>query len=791
MNNARLLLRAAGRDPLAYIGMVSSLAIAIGANTAILGVGKSLLLTPVPLVDISRFVYLDGLAEPPVGDAVAWWSQLSGLEHLGRFGTGYVPFDSAEVSDRVRVTSVSGRFFSLFNTRPYLGRTFTNDDDKPGHHRVMIASHGFWVSYLGESLSAIGMQVRFRGIPYTIVGVMPAGFVFPSSSQVWTPWASFTELALTSTTPTASRRRTSGWVGKLKDGRSIWQVRAEATTLLSNMNRSFSPTSQVNYGEIVSVMPLLDFMVRNVRPFMRLIALGGFFVFLLGVINASTLLLGRFLSRQKEAAIRVALGAARGQLFRQIMIEPILISSFAGILGFLIAVWSVKLLRWSAFQDYVVLPPQSASFDYSLLLACVGVSTFAGILTGLAPAISIGRCNANHLLLDRTGKVTGQSARLIRRAFITAEVALAGTLLTTAHLSWRSLANLTSRNPGFFAEGLLTAEADFSRLRENQRLQNQRELLRAIEESFGVEVAATTTRLPLVNDARSMLYLWHRNFSTAAEYYLVSGGYFDTMKIPLTHGRSFVESDQHVMIINAKLAEALWPGQNAVGQHLRLDGETVLREVIGVAGDVMELGIRDHLPLQIYLPHTNPFRSFAPPFVGIVIRCGRNCSVVESKMREQSTFISGTAALYNWASYQNLVSKPLIPLKLRTAIVSVCAMFGLLIACVGVFALVSYVALSRSFELGVHAAFGANARDIFWMVMYEGLSYGALGIVIGGCLTLWLGELIKNIVFGMEPFEPGSYAISAVIVMVSVLMGSILPSLRATRQEPWRMLQKA
>lgn len=784
MRNLRTLLRVIRLNFITSGLGLLTLGLALGTTSVLLGAIWEIILRPLPVPEVDRLVFIQGLADPIVADPVAWWSDMKSADSLATFSTGRVPVDERNGPFRPMVTAISPGYFRVFRLEPVLGRTFTERDEAEAN-RVVIVSHSYWTSHLGATPTLNGLFVRLRGISYAVVGVMPLRFDFPGSTQVWVPRSGKNELGLNlSTNEPLAVKEWAGWIGRLAAGASGKRLAAEATAKLHQLNTVGSPRTHVNYGEVVTVQPLAEFISGEIRPVLIALLIGAALVMVIAIANTSALFLTRVAAGNKDAAVRMALGASSARIVRDLVTEAVAMAWVSGGIGVAIAVLFGALLRRSVAQDYAQRLSENSGAGIWVFLSCFCLATIAGVITGLFSAIVVVRQEPNEVLQGRGG--LGKSGgRAFRRTLMVLEVALACGLLTVADLSVSSVVKVNRADPGFTADGVLAAECDLppSLPGTADAMQTQETILSELRGDPGVAAAGISSALPLSGAEESKLYIWVGSYGTSAIQFVVSGDYFRILKIPILAGRSFEADDRDALMVSRRLARQLWPGRNPVGEKLRLDGEDSLREIVGVAADVTTERLAAHPEPQMYLPLNHPFASRAMKRVQVIVRCRGSCTSVSRSLRNRVAATAGGASIYGWISYDDLIQHLMRPMNARAYILGAFAVCAALIAWVGVFAMASYSAACRKFEAGVCAAFGARPVDVAVMLVEEAMGCTLAGLLSGTLLAAGLASLMGSLIFGTGPFDPGSYGRAACILLLGALAGSLAPAIRVARIE--------
>ncbi len=774
--HVRPLLRSWRRDLPTLGAGALALGITLGASSAIIGFAWRIYFRPVQAPGLDRIVLFRALPDPIVQDPVAFWSQLKSVDPLSSFSTAELPLEQHDGPVRVAVSVVSAGLFEVFNVHPAMGRSFTQEDERNAAPEAIL-SYGFWKARLGATPWRAGLSIRLAGIPYGIVGVMPPNFNFPGATRLWI-------LRNPGGRPPAVLR-SSGWVARLREGVSREQLSAEAQAKLAYLNTTISPRTHVTCGESISAAPLTAFLAGDARPVVAELLTGVVLLALAAIANLTALFLSRAAARAKDFAIRVAMGASPGRVACEIVLEGLALAWCAAVVSLLAAPAAIWLLRRSILGDYVSLISGDAGIGVSVVAGSLILSTLAGLAISLLPAIGAARRDANKTLYGRGLLAAGNGRSIARRLLIAAEVALATSLLTLAGLAIASIQASSRILPGFATGNVVTAECDLSSLLSGRNALASREtaILAAAALNPSIASAGLVSAPPLTGAAERMLYLWHGNHGTSAAYFIASGDYFRTLRIPLVAGRAFVGGDRGVVIVNATLASRLWSGQDAIGKEIRFDGEDNPRQVVGVAGNVKATSVSDRDEPQIYLPYNFPYSHDLNPIVHLVARCRGACPSVPESLRSQVTAAASGSPVYDWSSYDGLLAQSAAPVKARAALLGAFALCAVTMAFVGIFALVSFSATRRTLEMGIRAAMGAGPLDMVSTLIAEGLTCTALGVVAGFVLAAASSAVMRGLFAGVSQFDPSIYARAAAILLVGAAAGSLFPSLRVARMK--------
>jgi predicted permease len=827
-NDIRFALRTLGRSPGFTAIAALSIALGIGANTAIFSLLDQVLLRQLPVKDPSSLVllripeYLPGAAMSDSSASVFSYPMYKDLRDRG--GDAFtdliarasfsVAFQHTGATEHVRAEVVSGNFFEALGVKPLLGRTLSPDDDHtPGAHPVIVLSHSFWTRQFGASPSALNQTVRVNGHPMTIVGIAPPRFLGVLTSQL--PDFFVPVMMKKQITPTWDKlfERDTAWLtlfARLQPGVSNERGEAAITpvfrSLVDEYLRSINYRAGRNRERLMSLnVQLLPAAtgLSNMRekwqtPLIALAAMVGL-VLLIACVNVANLMITRTAARGKEIAIRASLGAGRGAIMRQLLIEAIVLSLLGGALGVVVAYWAVEaLLRLMPMGR----GPSVLAFyvDGRLLAFTFLMALITAIVFGLAPAWQAARADLAHVLKAQAGSIASGSAHArMRRMMVAGQVALALVLLTGAGLFARSLSNLLALDPGFQEENLLTFSIDprLSGYDHNRALQFYRELGTKLSEIPGVTAVAAAFPGPFSNSGRSGNvtvegYRAAEGEDTNAGHRTISAGFFSAMRIPLIAGREFTERDAQgapkVAIVNEQFARHFFKGENPLGRHLAFGaGDVKLDiEIVGVVRGFKHSGLRDELTRTLFIPY---FQESNISGMNIYVRAARDEKALTGQVRTAVASIDGSIPIYNVSSMHVDVENSVYTEKLLAAVSVAFGLLATLLAAVGVYGVIAFNVARRTSEIGIRLALGAMRGDVLGMVMKEVLMLAAAGVVIGSAVALGAGRLVESQLFGIRSSDPVVLVCAVVVIVGTAAAAAWIPARRAARIEPVRALR--
>jgi putative ABC transport system permease protein len=785
----RMMLKAPGVTAVAII----TIALGIGANTAVFSLIDAVLIRPLSFPEPERLVVVgiqqpgDNSQYPPLGDAdfLAWRERQTTFEDVAAFFIGSNSLTGHGVPERIRGTRVTADFFSVLKAAPAMGRTFRRDEGSPGAAPVVVVSQSFWRTHLDSDPQAIGRSIMLDGKARTVVGVMPAGFHFPrpDRNDVWT--------ITTPATPTARPPFYLTAFGRLKPGATASQAQAELTAIATQVTEQF-PNSRF---ERTSVVPLKDYLVGNVRVPLLVVSGAVGFVLLIALVNVANLLLARATARRKEMAVRQALGASRLRLTRQVLTESVLLAIIGGAAGLLFAKWSVG--AFVAFGPSYMPRLSEVGLNMRVMFFTATVSVLTGIVFGLVPALTGFSSSLEETLKSGTRSSATAPGQKTRRLLVISEFALTLMLVVGAGLLLRSFDRLERVNPGFDTSHLLTMNISLpGRYSEGSQIERfWQQFLGRVQQLPGVKDAAITLSLPPNRLRLTNPFTVEGGFDPshpmqAAEEMSISPDYFKTLGIPLVQGRIFNEHDKgaaHVIIINRELARRYYPGQDPIGKRLQtgdFNPTAPWETIVGVVGDVKYSGLDSAPAPQLYVPFNISGWIDMAWSMNVVIRTAGDPSSVAPAVRQALGGIDPEIPMANVATMDQLLDESVAEQRFRTWLLGGFAGLALLLAGVGVYAVISYSVSQRTGEFGVRMALGAQRHDVLRLVIGQAARLAGVGLLIGIVGAFALTRTMSSLLFSVKASDPVSFAISCVILVAVALLASFIPARRATKVNP-------
>jgi putative ABC transport system permease protein len=778
------------KKPMFTVVAVITLALGIGANTAIFSVVNAVLLRALPYHNPDRLIVLstitpsgdpDGVSIPEAED---YRSRMPSLEDLVAFQSQSVNVTGSDRPDRVRGGFVSANFFKFFNLTPVAGRTFADGEDKQGAPKQAVVNEKLWRERLNGDSNLASKKLILNGEPYSVIGVVPTSFKEPLDPdvEVWMPQAYY---------PGTSGLRDSRSfyvLGHLKQGVILAQAQAEATTIASQLAQAYP---KENTARGAKVQYFRDLMNSGVRPMLLLLFAAVGVILLIGCANLANLLLARGLSRQREIAVRAALGASRWRLIRQLLTETTLISIVGGVGGVLLAYWGLYALL-KLPQNFV--STEDATIDARVLLFALGVSLLTGWLFGLVPALQLARPDLQSFLKEG-GRGSGEGARWnrVRNGFVVAQVALSLLLLVSAGLLIRSFDKVLRVNVGFKPEQLLSLEYRLPRNKYGKpdvQWNFHRQVIERIQEVPGVQSVALVRGLPFSgNGGTTKIILPDREPAPQGQepevmFNTATPNYFETIGIPFIKGRLFGNEDQAgtplVLMVNQTMAQRFWPGQDPIGKQIKFVSDGTQGTVVGVVGDAKHYWLEEEPRPQLYAAYSQ-----SPGiFVTVVVRTTVEPLSIAEPVRQAVWKVDPDQPMWKIRTVEFLVSRSVADRKFLMALMGIFAALALLLTMIGLYGVISYLVNQRTQEIGIRMALGAQVADILRMVLKQGMVLVLTGVALG-LAAAWLStSLMSRLLFRISPTDPLTFGSIAGLLIAVALLACYLPARRATKVDP-------
>ncbi len=795
LQDLRFAIRTSLRSPVFTATVILTLGIGIGVNTAMFSVVNSILLqpldyqTPESLVVVWNDNRQKGVEREPIAHLTfeTFRREAQTLSGLA-VATPSWNFTLTVGDGRERVTGqfVSAGLFPTLGVEPALGRWFGPDEDQSDAARVVVLGHQLWRDRFGADSTIVGRVITLDDQLATVVGVMPAGFRFLEDSQLWVPHVHNRFYG------TRSVRLWSA-VGRLAGGATVPHAQAELETIARRLEAEY-PSSHAHLG--ATVVRLHDQVVGAVRTGLLALLGGVGFVLLIACANVASLFLSRSVSRTGEVAVRTAMGASRARLARQFVTESIAITLAGGAVGLLTAYWAVEGLRIVGPDSLPRL--NELRIDRVVLAFTIGVTGLTGLAFGLLPVWLRGSSEPRRALGDRTGSVRSRKVGRARSALVVAQIALALVLLVGSGLLVRSFVTLLDVDPGFVSDRVLTlrmAVTGEQYATDDDRATFYRALMDSLEAIPGVDVAGATTRLPLGDGLTTTLDIagnpLPQSEQPEVELRRATPGYFRAMSIPLVSGRMFTEADDAnaplVAVVNQRLAQQLL-GANPVGAQIRFFGSDPDRpwlEVVGVVGDVRQFALDQDVQPEVY----TPFAQNPPTHPQVAIRTAVAPIALTATVRNRIRQIDPGLVVWDVDALSQRVSASLAERRFQLMLASVFASMALLLAAIGIYGVVNEMVSQRMHEIGVRLALGADRRRVLGLIVGRGLILTAAGMTIGLVASYGVSRLLESLLFGVTPTDPAAFASVSVMLGLVAFLAAYLPSRRASRLDPARVLR--
>lgn len=777
---------------------ILTLALGIGANTAIFSVVNSLVLRPLPFSDPDSLVQIwesnvrRGRSEMPASypDFADWRDHGAAFEQVAAFSDWSFNLTGAGEPERIRGELVSPAFFSMLGINPILGRAFAPNEDMPGKDLVVVISERLWERRFNSDQDILGRAINLSDKVFIVVGVVATGTLrplLPEDIELFVPIShgfGFEERGAHYLKVTA----------RLKPEVTLEQAQAEMDTLAGRLAQQYPDTNADLGARVVSLIEQVTGSYRT--SFMVLLGAVGFVLFIASA-NVANMLMVRAISRQKEIAVRIALGARRSRIVRQLLTESLLLALIGGALGFLVSLWGIAVLVGFSPADIPRIKEVTA--DGRVFGFTVAVSLLTGVVFGLVPALQASRPNLNEMLKEGgRSSVVGLGRQRTRSLLVVTEIALSLVLLVGAGLLVRSFLRLQSVSPGFNAEHVLTMRMDLSGPNYKTGTQVrafQTQLLERARQLPGVLSASTRSFVPIAPDAPFAYLLftiegmpiepgnWPVAFQNS-----VSPDYFKTMMIPVVRGREFddrdVKESQKVAVINETLARKYFSGEDPIGKRITTDDEPYSAEswltIVGIVGDTKPRSLESEPAAEMYMP----FSQATQPFLALMIRTAGDPGSVASAVRGQVLEMDKNQPVYGIRTLDTILSESVATPRFRTLLMGIFAVVALILAAVGIYGVISYSVTQRTHEIGIRMALGATRGDVLRLVVGQGLTVALIGVTIGIIASIFLTRLLSNLLFSVSATDISTFVSASVLLMMVALLACYIPARRATKVDP-------
>jgi len=789
-HDVRFAIRTLRQRPAVTLAAIVALGLAIGSTTAIFSVVNAVLLKPLSFDDPDRVAILwesnpgrglDIFSASPA-NFLDWEEQNTVFQSLSAYSSGSVTVTGIEESaERVQRAVVSERFFDVVRTPPEIGRALLPDDSQTGKDVVAVISHRYWQSRFGGDSSVIGQSILLDGRGYSIVGVMPAGFMYPADTDVWTP--------LVTAGSTVRGAHTLQVIGRLRDGVTFEQADTEMKTIAARLEQEYPQTNQ---NWTIRVFGVHQWIVRDMRPTL-LVLLGAVgFVLLIACTNVANLLLATASDRLKEIAVRMSLGARRRRVLRQLLTENILLAGAGGAFGIVLAWLGLRALLGIAPANLPGLSETELSLP--VLVFTVALSLLTGILFGIFPAIYLLRQNLSEHLKDTARGSTGGAERhRLRSLLVSVEIALTIVVTAGAALMMQSLNRLHGVDPGFNPDGVLTVQLNLpqSRYQTPEAVGGFVDrLLERVHALPGVTSAASTSTLPLTGAGSTLVWAIDGRLPENmpdwpnAQIRWVTPRLFETLEIALLEGRDFAAQDTNaaprVVIVNDAFAQRAFPGESAIGKRIVVGGRGAPpAEIVGIVRNTQEVDLQETQRALIYLP----LLQFPNPAVRLVVKTSADPAALAGPIRTEIAAIDKDLATFNVRTMEEVVGLSVARARFASSLLGVFASVALILAAVGVYSAMAYFVSQRTKEVGIRMALGADKHAIRKLVLRSAVLLSAAGAILGIVGSFTLTRVLRDMLFQVNPADPIALG-GVTLLLVVALCASLIPAHRATRVDP-------
>jgi putative ABC transport system permease protein len=810
IQSIRLAFRSLLKTPGFTLVAVITIALAIAANTAVFSLVNALLIRPLPFKAPENLVLLfekfsgQGLDQIPVSapEYLDWEKQTTSYERIAAFNFADFNLTGGDTPERIAGAVVTPGLFPLLGVPPIKGRVFNDSEFGEGNDGVVLISERLWRRRFNSDPQLVGTQVSINGRSVTVVGIMPANFEFPlplfgvqggtfaERADMWRPIA-FTKSELES-----RGSRSYGVIGRLKPGVTTNQAQAEANTIVANWHPLFPDNYEPATKFGATIYALHDLVIGGMRPALMILLGAVAAVLLIACANLTTMLLARGGAREREFAIRLALGAGRMQLVRQMLAESILLALIGGTTGVVLAIWGLDLLRSIGTQTVPRLA--EVNLDLRVLLVTLGTAVGTGILIGLIPALASGKPELTEALKEGgRGATSGLRRNRLRNALVIAEVALALVLLVGASLLLKSFVRLQNVHPGFESRNVLTMEVSLPLLkypRGKPVADFYAEATRRIKALPGVEAVAFTSILPLSGTNSDSSFAIEGRDPMVEKVYPdeeirnITPEYFSVIKVPLLQGRFFNDGDQFdgpgVVIVNNAFAKKWFPNQEAVGKRITFDDprkpDMKWLTIVGLVGDMRHRGLDLDPKPEYYLPHNQrPYRGMI-----LAVRSAQDPRSLTSTIRREISRLDPDLPAANVRTLEQVTADSIAPRRLSVVLISVFAAVALVLASVGIYGVMSFLVVQRTHEMGVRMVLGAQRGDVLRLVIGRAAKLVLIGTALGLLLGVLSSRALQAMLFNVGAFDPMTFLVVTLALIAVSLLASYIPALRATRADP-------
>ena len=780
--------------------VVITLALGIGASTAIFSVVNSVLLRRLPYRNADRIVAIqevdpDGKrGQSTSANFYDWRAQQTVFENLAAIKTTTTNLALSDHAERLELAQTNANFFDVFGITPQYGRLFIPQDEQAGHAPVVVVSNALWQRRFGSDPSLVGRSITLDGRNYTVIGIAPRGFQYPDKTELWLPPLRLVPELYPDQDVTQSRRM--GYlsvVASLKPGVSLQQAAGEMETITARLRQQYPDTNNRRFNRVVA---LHEHLVGDTNKLLWLLLGAVTFVLLIGCANVANLLLASGASRQKEMAIRTALGASRWRVVRQLFTESTILALAGGAVGLFIAYWGLAAITKLLPADFPRL--NEIHMDLRVLGFTFAASMLTGIVFGLAPALQISRSDVQEAIRE-TGRGTSGSRRQsrFRQALIVVEVALSVVLLAGAGLLFRSFLQLQSVKTGFVSQQVLTArltpsgtnyvnDADYAKFYNG--------VIEKVGAIPGVQDVGLINTLPLYPGPTSGFRVEGRPVTTpdkwpSVNYRVVSSNYFRAMGIPVLQGRAYTDRDDEnaplVMMVNQQVAREIFPDENPVGKRITFggtnpDGQPRWFEIVGVVANVRSLELREEPTAELYFSA----RQDLWPAMSLVVRSTVEPASLSASVRQAVNEVDRSVPVADVKTMDHIVSESITQPRFNLFLLGLFSAVAMVLSAAGIYGVTAYTVTQRTHELGIRIALGAQVSDVLKMILGQGMAVIGVGLVAGLAAAFALMRLLRSLLFGVGENDPLTFVAITVVLMLVALIACYIPARRATKVDP-------
>jgi putative ABC transport system permease protein len=804
LQDLRYALRQARKNPGFTIVAVLTLALGIGANTAIFSVVNGVLLRPLAYQDPDRLVRVwhtppsksfPGISTFSVSAAnyLDWQSQNHVFEQMTIYSFRSFTLTGSEKAEQVDASAVDSTFFSTLGVQPLLGRVLLPEENHPGRANVVVLSYKFWQQHFGSNPEIVGHTINLDGQNFLLAGVMPRDFRIPDFAQLWTP------MAWTDQERAVRGEHHYVVMARLKPDVNLKQAQAEMNTISSRLEQQY-PEDDKGWGAVVR--SLHADIVGDVRPALLVLLGSVAFVLLIACVNVANLTLAKTFSRQKEMAIRTAMGASAARVLRQILVESVLLGLAGGVVGLVYAHFGVRLIM--GFLADKVPHAFEVGLDTTVLVFTVVVSVLTGVLAGVLPGLRLSRPNVNQALKQGLGRTDSDSGgHSTRGILVISEVALSLVLLFGAGLMIRSFEQLQRVHPGFDSDNVMTMTLAIARSKFHLPAEQTaffEQVLQRVRTLPGVLSAGVVDDVPLNgNGSHQPIAIEGRPALAMADQpevdvRLASAGYLRSMRIPVSRGRDFNDSDiagrPAVILISESMAREFWPGEDPIGKRLTMTFfPSVVREIVGVVGDVKLDGLdQTRPPAALYLPFGQVSASSMAVFnsfpMTLVVRTSNNPGGIASAAMNAVHEVDSEIPVRDVLTMNDVVANSVSQQRFNMLLLGAFGVLALILAAMGIYSVLSYSVKRRVPEIGIRLALGARLADVIRMVIIEGMKPVVFGVVLGIAGAFLLGRVLASLIYSVKPTDPVTFFAAAALLALISLLACMIPAYRATRVDP-------